>query len=128
MSGRAALVDRTGRVVRGHLDPRTGERARVVDVVEAGLGEPRPAVPPGGNTTLTVIATNQRLSAFALRQLARQAHSAMARAIDPFHTVSDGDVLYAVTTDEVENEAVSDSLLSVLAAELAWDAVLCSFA
>jgi L-aminopeptidase/D-esterase-like protein len=121
-----ALLDRAGRVVRGHRDPQTGERRRVVDVVEARL-DPPPAPPPGGNTTLTVIVTNQRLSPFSLRQLARQTHGAMARAIDPFHTVSDGDVLYAVTTEEVDNDTVSDSLLSVLAAELAWDAVLNCF-
>ena len=50
----------------------------------------------------------------------------MNRAIQPFATEDDGDVLYAVTTDEVDNPALSPMDLSVLASELAWDAVLSS--
>ena len=50
----------------------------------------------------------------------------MNRAIQPFATASDGDVLYAVTTDEVENPSLSPMDLRVLASELAWDAVLSS--
>jgi hypothetical protein len=50
----------------------------------------------------------------------------MARAIQPFATEEDGDVLYAVTTGEVENPGLSAVDLSVLASELAWDAVLSS--
>jgi hypothetical protein len=48
----------------------------------------------------------------------------MNRAIQPFSTEHDGDVLYAVTTDEVENPSLSPMDLGVLASELAWDAVL----
>ena len=49
-----------------------------------------------------------------------------SRAIQPFHTENDGDVLYAVTTSEVE-PPLSDSALGALASELAWDAVLSCF-
>jgi L-aminopeptidase/D-esterase-like protein len=48
----------------------------------------------------------------------------MARAIQPFHTVYDGDVLYAVTTNEVSNPALDAISAGVVASELAWDAVL----
>jgi L-aminopeptidase/D-esterase-like protein len=51
----------------------------------------------------------------------------MARAIQPFHSFGDGDVLFAVTTDEVENKALNLTDLGVLASELAWDAVLSCF-
>ncbi len=78
----------------------------------------------GKHTTLTLVVTNQKL---APHQLARHVHSSMARAIQPFHTESDGDVLYAVTTNEVENKALNSTELGVLASELAWDAVLSSF-
>jgi L-aminopeptidase/D-esterase-like protein len=47
----------------------------------------------------------------------------MARAIQPFHTIYDGDVFFSVTTGEVENPALNEIALGVLAAELAWDAV-----
>jgi L-aminopeptidase/D-esterase-like protein len=52
----------------------------------------------------------------------------MARAIQPFHALVDGDVLYAVTTDEVENPELTGTSLGVVASELAWDAVLASLA
>lgn len=116
-----AIVDRQGRVVRGSLDPSTGERPRVAD---AGL----PAPPPPGNTTLTVVVTNQILGGWSLRQLARHVHSSMARAIEPLHTISDGDVLYAVTTNEIAaQDGLNEYVLGVLASETAWDAVLASF-
>jgi L-aminopeptidase/D-esterase-like protein len=51
----------------------------------------------------------------------------MARAIYPFHTHSDGDILFVATTNEVENPEMDETLLSHIASELAWDAVLCCF-
>jgi len=115
-----AVVDRDGRVVRGHFDPPTGERRALVEGIEARVtGEP-----PPGNTTLTVLATNQKLDRELLRQLGRQTHASMARAIHPFHALTDGDVLFAATTNEIENEALDSVTLGVLASELAWDAVL----
>ena len=70
------------------------------------------------------MATNQRLDRELLRQLGRQVHASMARAIHPFHALTDGDVLFAATTNEVENETLDSVALGVVASELAWDAVL----
>ena len=50
----------------------------------------------------------------------------MNRAIQPFATQEDGDVLYAVTTDEIDNPSLSPLDLGVIASELAWDAILSS--
>ena len=47
-------------------------------------------------------------------------------AIQPFHGPSDGDVLFAATTNEIDNPRAS-SPLAVVASELAWDAVLASY-
>ncbi|MBV9470116.1 MAG: P1 family peptidase [Abitibacteriaceae bacterium] len=132
-----AIVDRQGRVVRGHLNRSMGERVHLAADIEAQLqakeqakatanSQETPAMTiPQGNTTLTLIVTNQRLAAHDLTQLARQVHSSMSRAIQPLHTLDDGDVLYAVTTNEVENRDLPTTALGVLASELAWDAVLC---
>ena len=119
-----AVVDRDGNVVRGHLDPEGAARLPLVPEVErriaAGEG---PAFGPG-NTTLTLVVTNEKLERRALLQIGRQVHASLARAIQPFHSLVDGDVLYAATTNEVENELLDSVTLGVLAAELAWDAVL----
>lgn len=120
------LVDRHGHAVRGHLDPNTGRRHRVGEVVSIRREDPEPEVPPG-NTTLTVIVTNQVMGIRELNQMARQVHASMARAIDPFHTMYDGDVLYAVTTNEISPAPLKYNEVSYIASELAWDAVLGCF-
>ncbi len=119
-----AIVDRDGTIVRGHLDALTGERRALVPGVEARLATGAPVRPLPGNTTLTVVVTNQRLDRRELTTLARQVHASMARAIHPFHTLVDGDVLYAVTTNDVESAQLESIALGIVASELAWDAVL----
>jgi L-aminopeptidase/D-esterase-like protein len=121
-----AVVDRDGSVVRGHLDLGTGRRRALVPGVEERLAAGQPVRPPPGSTTLTVVATNERLDQRLLRTLGRQVHTSMARAIQPFHALVDGDVLYAVTTNEVESRLLDSIGLGVVASELAWDAVLAS--
>lgn len=80
----------------------------------------RCAAPPCGTIT------NQKLPVWALQRLAVQVHTSMARAIQPFHTTRDGDVLFAASTGEVENDKLSVADLGVIASEVAWDAVLSS--
>ncbi len=119
-----AIVDRGGNIVLGHLDARTGTRRALVPGIEERLSAGLPVRPPPGNTTLTVLVTNQRLDDRSLRTLARQVHASMARAIQPFHALVDGDVLYAVTTNEVEPGLLDSIGLGIVASEVAWDAVL----
>lgn len=125
------LVDRAGKVVRGNLDKETGKRYSYLELLERRLagGGNAERPPQGKNTTLTLVVTNQKLEGFfeatwQLRQFSRQVHSSMARAIQPFHTMSDGDVLFVVSTGEVENKLLNLTDLGVLASELAWDAAL----
>lgn len=125
-----AVVNRQGEVVRGNLND-AGDRPSVEKELERRLAEGTQTLPKPdntvGNTTLTLVVTDQRLEPYSLQQLARQVHPSMARAIQPFHTLHDGDVLFAVSTDAVDEPALRDpALLGTLASELAWDAVLSS--
>jgi L-aminopeptidase/D-esterase-like protein len=122
-----AIVDRNGEVVRGHLDRSSGSRHALVAELERRLAAGEPTRPVPTNTTLTVVVTNQQFDRRILQQLARQVHASLARAIHPFHALVDGDVLYAVTTGEVENERLDSVTLGVIASEVAWDAVLSCF-
>jgi len=72
------------------------------------------------------VVTNQKLTFAELQRLAVQVHTSMGRAIQPFATEDDGDVLFAVTTDEVQNASSPPKQLGVVASELAWDTVLSS--
>jgi L-aminopeptidase/D-esterase-like protein len=119
-----AIVNREGKVVRGLFDPSTGTRRHSIEGIEQKVANSEKPNAEPGNTTLTVIVTNQRLDTRSLNQLAKQTHSSMARAIQPFHTLYDGDVLYAVTTNEVENPHLDTMALGIIASEVLWDAVL----
>jgi L-aminopeptidase/D-esterase-like protein len=117
-----ALVDRGGKVVRGNLDPVSGERRHYSEDVRQRLNDSTLPSTPGQNTTLTVIVTNQKLEPYWLAQLGKQVHTSMARAIHPFHTVWDGDTLFTVSTGQVKG--INATSLGIIASELAWDAVL----
>jgi L-aminopeptidase/D-esterase-like protein len=121
-----AIIDRKGAVVRGCLDREDATRHSITEGVERKLAGAVAAAPAGGNTTLTLLITNQMLGARSLQQIGKQVHSSMARAIQPFHGSFDGDVLFAATTNATENKMLDDLSLGVLASELAWDAVLAS--
>ncbi|GAB3564897.1 P1 family peptidase [Amycolatopsis endophytica] len=120
------IVDRSGNVVRGNYHADTGERRMPAFDYESACGGTETTRTASGNTTLTVVITNARLTDVALRQFATQVHSSMHRAIHPFHTELDGDTLYALTTDAVDLEGIPATGLGALASEVAWDAVLAS--
>jgi L-aminopeptidase/D-esterase-like protein len=119
-----AIVNRRGEVVRGHMDAKTGKRYHSINDLERRFANAERPNPVQGNTTLTVIVTNQKVRAHSLRQIARQVHTSMGRAIQPFQTMFDGDTLYAVTTNEIDNPELPEIALGVAASEVVWDAVL----
>ena len=77
----------------------------------------------------SAVASSRRTptSRSSLRSIARQLHSSLARAIQPFNTRWDGDVLFAVSTQKVDNPKLDEVSLAIAASELAWDAALASF-
>ncbi|MFJ5837248.1 P1 family peptidase [Streptomyces shenzhenensis] len=128
------IVDRDGTVVRGNHDPATGTRRLPhLDYQDAFAGDGPTTMQ--GNTTISVLITNVRLDDRALEQLGRQVHGSMHRGIQPFHTNLDGDTLFTLTTDEVDLPttpsrigagALNSAGLGSVAAEVMWDAILCS--
>jgi L-aminopeptidase/D-esterase-like protein len=128
-----AVVDRGGQVVRCSNDPTAGPCGSIAAKM-SGLFRPRttdhaPQPTDHGlthNTTISLVVVNRKLTPHELERLAIQVHSSMARAIQPFHSEVDGDTLFAVTTSEVADSAMSTISLGVLASEVAWDAVLSS--
>jgi len=57
---------------------------------------------PGQNTTISVIATDAKLTKEQANRLATVAHDGYARAIRPVHTQMDGDTVFALATGRVE--------------------------
>ncbi|MDX1625714.1 MAG: P1 family peptidase, partial [Wenzhouxiangellaceae bacterium] len=125
------LVDRSGRVARcGEFDDadcptiaeRFEQRFRTLDA-EASASA---TAGPTANTTITLVIINVDLPIAELRRLAMQVHGSMARAVQPFATINDGDTLIAVTTAELDESPADLGELGLLASETAWDAVLAS--
>lgn len=75
--------------------------------VKAGNGEdgasaPPPAPPssppPALNTTLVVVATNAVLDKAECKRTASAAHAGLARALNPSHTLADGDTVFCLAS------------------------------
>jgi len=73
------------------------------------------------NTTLVVVATNARLSKVEASKLAQLANLGVARTINPVNTMSDGDVVVALSAGEAQANVES---LGVAAAEAVSESIL----
>jgi L-aminopeptidase/D-esterase-like protein len=90
----------TGAVIAG---ARSEDGTRMIDTRRALLaGEPPIPILAGANTTIGVIATDAALTKVEATRLAQGAHDGLARAINPVHTVADGDTLFALATGQVK--------------------------
>jgi len=77
----------------------------------------------GMATTLGIVATDARLGKAAAKKMAQMSHDGLARTINPVHTLSDGDVMFALATG-TSGLPGNLNLLGVLAAEVTAQAVL----
>jgi L-aminopeptidase/D-esterase-like protein len=114
------VVDpKTGAIVAG---ARSSDGKGFVNIVEAY----RSGGSPAGfaqNTTIGVVATNARFDKTQMTKIAEMSHDGLARVINPAHTASDGDTLFALATGTA-TAAVSVSVAGALAAEAVSEAIL----
>ena len=111
----------TGRVVAG---VRTEDGKGLADartLIRAGAS--RPSGRAGENTTIGVVATNASLTKAQATKVAQMAHDGYARAISPVHTMSDGDVIFALATG-VRTDAADVTTIGALAADVMAEAIL----
>ena len=104
----------TGVVIAG---ARSADGARMIDTRRALLaGEPPIPILAGTHTTIGVVATDATLNKAQVTRLAQVAHDGLARAINPVHTVADGDTLFALATGKTQ-EHPGMMVLATMAAE-----------
>jgi len=77
----------------------------------------------GMATTIGIVATDARLTKAQTNKLASMAHDGLARSINPVHTQTDGDTLFALATGG-SGKAGHLTVLGALAAEVTARAVL----
>jgi L-aminopeptidase/D-esterase-like protein len=111
----------TGRPIAG---ARTKNGKSLVDSRRAIIkGDAPKPILKGSNTTIGVIATDAPITKAQASRLATMAHDGLARAINPVHTMSDGDTLFALGTGRAK---ISPGMmvLGTLAAEVTARAVV----
>ena len=111
----------TGRPIAG---ARTSDGQGLADTRRSLLAgqAPKPLL-PGTNTTIGVIATDAVISKIQATRLAQMGHDGLARSINPVHTMSDGDTLFALATG-ASGRSLGMMTLGTMAAEATALAVL----
>src|SRR5512140_3073652 len=111
----------TGQIVAG---ARTPDGKSLLDSRRALLrGDPLKAILAGTNTTIGVIATDAVITKAQASRLATVGHDGLARSINPVHTLSDGDTLFALGTGRA-GKALGMMALATMAAEVTAQAVV----
>jgi len=112
------LDDRTGQILAGARDPKTGRFLNMAKMLQET--EPPPGAGMGENTTLAVVATSAKLTKEEANWLARIAHDGLARVIAPVHTLYDGDTIFALSLGSAKSNLLS---LGAAAVEAVSEAV-----
>ncbi|HSU88657.1 MAG TPA: P1 family peptidase, partial [Terriglobia bacterium] len=113
---------KSGKIVAGARTPDGKAFLNIMETYRAGRGVSATTA-PGENTTIGVIATNARFDKTQMTKIAEMAHDGMARAINPTHTPSDGDTLFALSTG-TSTVTASHGAIGALAAEAVSEAIL----
>ena len=111
----------TGQTVAG---ARTADGSALLGTMHALLRGDLPLLlQAGAATTLGVVATDAVLTKVQANKLAQMAHDGLARTINPVHTMSDGDTVFALATG-ASSKTAHLTLLGALGAEVMAAAVL----
>ncbi|MBA3773325.1 MAG: P1 family peptidase [Ramlibacter sp.] len=103
---------------------RTADGKALLDTRQALLrGEAPQPLLPGTNTTIGVIATDAAITKAQASRLATMGHDGLARSINPVHTMSDGDTLFALGTGRAA-QSPGMMVLGTMAAEVVALAVV----
>jgi len=114
------------------IDPASGQllagardaQGRLLGSAQAMLHGLLPArLLSGSATTIGVVATDAQLSKAQACKLAQMSHDGLARSINPVHTPSDGDVMFALASGG-SGRSADLTWLGTLAAEVTAQAVL----
>ena len=111
----------TGQTVAG---ARTADGSALLGTMRALLRGDLPVpLQAGSATTLGVVATDAVLTKAQANKMAQMAHDGLARAINPVHTMTDGDTVFALATG-ASRKTAHLTLLGALGAEVMATAVL----
>ena len=94
------VMDRQGRILAGLRAADGSGFESILETMIALLTE-QAQMAARQNTVIGVVATNGALNKAQAQKVAQMAHDGIARAVDPAHTMFDGDTMFALATGEV---------------------------
>jgi len=109
----------TGRIIAGTLDEEKKNLADTMSILSSS--EARESSAFSGNTTLGCIAVNADLTKAEASKVAMMAHDGFARAINPIHTMYDGDTIFCMAIGDVKADPTT---IGALAAEVMAEAIV----
>ena len=113
----------TGKLIAG---ARTADGKKLAGTMAGILrGEALPPMLGGTNTTIGLVATDAKLDKAQAQKVAEMAQDGLARAINPAHTMFDGDTIFAVATGKTTSTNPANvTLIGALAAEAMSQAIV----
>jgi L-aminopeptidase/D-esterase-like protein len=106
----------TGKIVAG---ARSEDGKGYRDSMAAMMGGYRVVVQPAANTTIGVVATNAKFTKTQMTKIAQMSHDGYARAINPVHTMGDGDTIFSMSTGTSNTEADLSAIGAIAATVMA---------
>ena len=109
----------TGRIIAGVLDEEKKNLADTMSIIYSSENSVGNAF--SSNTTIGCIAVNADFSKTEATKVAMMAHDGFARAINPIHTMTDGDTIFCMATGGVKSDPTT---VGALAAEVMTEAII----
>lgn len=108
------VIDKNGQVIAGLRATDEPGFVSVLDTMVDLMNEPSP-VSASENTVIGVVASNGALNKAQATKVAQMAQDGVARAVNPAHTMYDGDTIFALATGEV---AADPTIVGAYSAEM----------
>jgi len=111
---------KTGNILAGPRNEKNNGFLSTIELLTGGVNSDIKNLLPT-NTTLGVVATNACLNKEQINKLAQMAQDGLARAINPSHTMFDGDTVFALSLGDKVGDLTT---LGTAAAEMVADAIV----
>lgn len=113
------VLDEDGKIIAGVRND-DGSFLGALNAMRGFAHRELPTRQSGENTVIGVVATNAKLSKAHAHKVAQMAHDGLARAVNPAHTMFDGDTIFALASGE---QPSNPTAIGVFAAEAMTQAI-----
>jgi L-aminopeptidase/D-esterase-like protein len=112
------IYNKHNKIIAGVRDPESDQFLDIASLIKKGVPQSTQSL---HNTTICVISTDGEFSKDELLRIARIGSTGVARVINPCHTVSDGDIVFAVSCG-TKTAKCNDT--GIIASELISEAII----